>query len=194
MAPFCQMLNLLAPVRVHGPVAVFVRFGIVFALACACGPSLRAPKPAPPPPAGSLPPLPRSSIAAVLEHRDELGLTIVQVGQLEDLDERLAQRNSALHDVPAVQPTKPAAASPRPPGQRGMGMGRGSRGGAGRPEPARPPESIEERSDDNDTHAYLEAEEVVLTPEQRERARDIAEDYREKLYDRREVLSGRRGR
>ena len=177
--------------------AVFLRLGTVLALACACGPSPLAPKPAPPPPAGSLPPLPRSSIAAVLEHRDELGLTVVQVGQMEDLDERLAQRNAALDDVPAGQQTKPSAASPRRPStRRGMGMGRGSSpgGAARRPETARPPESIEERRDDNDTHAYLEAEEIVLTPEQRERARDIAEDYREKLYDRREVLSGRRGR
>ena len=177
--------------------AVFVRLGTVLALACACGPSPLAPKPAPPPPAGSLPPLPHSSIAAVLEHRDELGLTVVQVGQMEDLDERLAQRNAALHDVPAGQQPKPSAASPRPPSmRRGMGMGRGSSpGGSGRrPETARPPESIEERMDDNDTHAYLEAEAIVLTPEQRERAHDIAEDYREKLYDRREVLSGHRGR
>jgi hypothetical protein len=73
-------------------------------------------------------------------------------------------------------------------------MGRGSRAGARRPEKAGAPESIEERVDDNDTHAYLEAEELVLTPEQRDRARDIAEDYREKLYDRREILSGHRGR
>jgi hypothetical protein len=139
-----------------------------------------------------LPPLPRSSIAAVLEHREELGLTIVQVGQLEDLDERLAQRNAAVRDAPAAQQTKPSAAKPS--GRGGMRMGRGSRGGALNPERTRPPESVEERIDDNDTHAYLEAEGIVLTPEQREPARDIAEDYREKLYDRREVLSGHRGR
>jgi hypothetical protein len=182
-------------------VAVFVRLGTVLALACACGPSLRNPKPAPPPPPGSLPPLPRSSIAAVLEHREELGLTVVQVGQLEDLDERLAQRNAVLHDAPAGQQTKPSPAKPSQPGGltmtgggRGGIRGRGSRGGALNPERARPPESVEERMDDNDTHAYLEAEGIVLTPEQRERARDIAEDYREKLYDRREVLSGHRGR
>jgi hypothetical protein len=183
-------------------VAVFVRLGAVLAFACACGPSLRDPKPAPPPPPGSLPPLPRSSIAAVLDHKQELGLTVVQVGQLEDLDERLAQRNAALRDAPAGPQTKPSPAKPSQSGgptmtgggRGGMRMGRGSRGGALNPERARPPESIEERIDDNDTHAYLEAEGIVLIPEQQERAREIAEDYREKLYDRREVLSGHRGR
>jgi hypothetical protein len=40
------------------------------------------------------------------------------------------------------------------------------------------------RLDDNDTKAYLDAEEI-LTEAQRSRARDIAEDYREQLYDRR---------
>jgi len=184
-------------------VGVFLRSCTLLALICACGPSLRDPKPPPPPPPGSLPPLPRSSIAAVLEHREELGLTIVQVGQLEDLDERLAQRNAALRDAPGQKPQ--TQASPGQPSQRGgltmtrggrggMGMGRGSRGGARTSDPDRKPMSIEERMDDNDTHAYLEAEEIVLLPEQRERARAIAEDYREKLYDRREVLSGRRGR
>jgi len=185
-------------------VAVFVRLCTVLVMASACGPSLRDPKPPPPPPPGSLPPLPRSSIAAVLEHRDELRLSVVQLGQLEDLDERLAQRNAALRDAPDPKAKPPAAASPAPPAQRGgftmsrggggMGTGGRSRGGAKNPETAHPPESLEERMDDNDTRAYLEAEEIVLQPEQRERAREIAEDYRAMLFDRREVLSGHRGR
>jgi hypothetical protein len=38
--------------------------------------------------------------------------------------------------------------------------------------------------DENDTKAYLDAEEF-LTDEQKPKAREIAESYREQLYDRR---------
>jgi hypothetical protein len=38
--------------------------------------------------------------------------------------------------------------------------------------------------DDNDTRAYLEVEERVLTEQQRPRAQEIATAYREALYDR----------
>jgi hypothetical protein len=41
--------------------------------------------------------------------------------------------------------------------------------------------------DANDTKAYLDAENL-LKAEQRERAREIAADFREKLYERREQL------
>jgi len=39
------------------------------------------------------------------------------------------------------------------------------------------------RLDDNDTRAYLEVEEKVLTASQRPRAQEIASQYREALYD-----------
>jgi uridine phosphorylase len=50
--------------------------------------------------------------------------------------------------------------------------------------------ALETRLDDADTAAFLKAE-AVLTPGQRERARAIAESYREKLFERRELLRGR---
>jgi hypothetical protein len=186
---------------------------VALALVASCsGKSLRAPPARPPPPPGSLPPLPRSSIAAVLEHRDELRLTPDQIDRLEALDDKLAERNAALREAadgtsaagadagPAKAATPPASRGPTMTGGRhgggmgmgGMGMGRGSpRGGAahhGSSDEPRAHESVEQRMDDNDTRAYLDAEETVLTPGQRERARDIAEDFREKLYDRRELL------
>ena len=103
----------------------------------------------------------------------------------------MAQRNSNPTMSAVQRPT--LRGEPPPASQTAWGWG-ADRAAVQSPGAARPPESIEERIDDNDTHAYLEAEEIVLTPEQRERARDIAEDYREKLYDRREALSGPRGR
>ena len=49
---------------------------------------------------------------------------------------------------------------------------------------------MQDMMDDNDTRAYLEAE-GYLDDAQRERARDIAEKYREDLYDRRSEESER---
>ena len=75
-------------------------------------------------------------------------------------------------------------------GMRGGGMGRrGSRGG-GSPPPSHviSESSIEERLDANDTKAYLDAESASLTEGQKDRAREIASEYREKLYERRELL------
>ena len=45
--------------------------------------------------------------------------------------------------------------------------------------------TLEDRFDENDTKAYLDAE-GVLTDGQRERAREIASDCREQLYEQRE--------
>lgn len=191
-----------------------LRFVLLLAFVACSGKSLRSQAPPPPPPAGSLPPLPRSSIAAVLEHREELALTPDQVQRLEEYDEKLAARNATLREGSASAYTAagsdagPPAQGSTPSGQRGgvnmsggrrggggMGMGRGGRSGGGprrnAPAEERSGESLEQRMDDNDTRAYLEAEEQVLDPGQRERARAIAEEYREKLYDRREQL-GRR--
>jgi hypothetical protein len=47
-----------------------------------------------------------------------------------------------------------------------------------------PEASAQDRMDENDTKAYLDAEEV-LTEDQKAKAREIAESYREQLYDRR---------
>jgi hypothetical protein len=45
--------------------------------------------------------------------------------------------------------------------------------------------TLEDRLDENDTKAYLDAE-GVFTEAQRARAREIASDYREQLYEQRE--------
>jgi hypothetical protein len=45
--------------------------------------------------------------------------------------------------------------------------------------------SLQDRLDSNDTKAYLDGEEL-LTEAQRDRAREIASDYRAALYDQRE--------
>ena len=45
--------------------------------------------------------------------------------------------------------------------------------------------------DDNDTKAYIDAE-SFLTEEQRPRARAIAEEYREQLYDWREAMRAKK--
>jgi hypothetical protein len=161
------------------------------------------PPPAPAaPPAAALPPLPRSSIAAVVLKRDELHLTDDQVRQMEEIDRRREQADQALRDEPAhAKKAGTSGGSPPPAGGTGMGGMRGGRmggmGGMGgrrrsggvspsAGERDRPP-TAEERMDDNDTRAYLEAE-AVLDEEQRPKARDIAERYREALYDRREQL------
>jgi hypothetical protein len=84
---------------------------------------------------------------------------------------------------------------------RGGGMGGGMRGGGmhgGRMGGGIPASgssgvrktdrqaTLEDRLDENDTKAYLDAANV-LTEEQKGRARDIASEYREQLYDRREI-------
>jgi hypothetical protein len=122
--------------------------------------------------------LPRSSLAAVLAHRAELGLDDDQVRRLERLDDDLQRRNAEL----------PAAAPEGRPGDR---RGPGPAGGRG--EPRRPPADPERVRSDNDTAAYLQAEEI-LRPEQRDRAREIAERYREELFDQRAAArkAGRR--
>jgi hypothetical protein len=147
-----------------------------------------------------LPPLPRSSIAAVIEQRDALGLTGDQVQRLSELDDQRARvdqeiRSKAGEAKPTSSTTQQQSAAAGS-GQRGAGsghMGRGRRGsgfthreaGDGS---ASAPRSLQDRLDDIDTDSYLDAEQSVLTPAQRPAARLIAEDFREHLYERRELL------
>src|SRR5262249_16790113 len=101
----------------------------------------------PPPPAASppapLPPLPRSSIAAVLEHRDEVLLSDDQVRQLERIDQEREKANQALlgamakHAGQGSGQRASSAPASAPPGGGGMGMGMGGMragrmGGGGR--------------------------------------------------------------
>ena len=76
---------------------------------------------------------------------------------------------------------------------RGGGMGgHGPRppAGGGAASASDPEAAAQDRMDANDTKAYLDGE-ALLKDEQRERAREIASDYREKLYERRELLRSR---
>jgi hypothetical protein len=143
-----------------------------------------------------LPPLPASSIAAVIEHRQELVLTDDQVRRLQELDN---QRVRADQEITEKSEQHKEAAPQRPAnagmGGRGMGMGRRgmgmrgggySRGASGGND--RQPRTLQDRLDDNDTNAYLTAEEEILMPSQRPRAREIAEDFREQQYERRDQL------
>lgn len=183
------------------------------ALVAALAACASTPKPAaqPPAPASSLPPLPRSSIAAVVQHRGELGLTDEQVRQMEVRDQQRETEDAAIRDELAKRRAAKAGAqgsssgaSPSAAGGGGsgggmrgggMGMGGGMRGGgmrggrmprgpAGEGSKGNPEATAQDRMDENDTKAYLDAE-GVLTDAQKAKARDIAEDYREQLYDRR---------
>jgi hypothetical protein len=171
-----------------------------------CGSSTPPAKPmgaasADPSPAAALPPLPRSSLAAVLLHRDELQLSDDQVKAIQGLDEELAARAKALTDRPGGG-VRPDGGAGQPQGSSGGGGSKrlhaiGGRGGSGMKGGAgsgfhgsssgssKGVRSLEERLDDADTRAYIQAEEGILNPEQRDRAREIAEKYREDLYDRR---------
>jgi hypothetical protein len=165
-----------------------MRAVLVLVLA-ACGSAPPNQAPAPATPATNLPPLPRSSIAAVLLHRQELALTDEQVRAMQDIDERLAEVNAKVAEGPTLHRIAPDAGTPQS-GLRMTGMGgRGSGGSHGGYKPDPPPQElinaqIEKRQDENDTRSYLRAEQV-LTEEQRAKAREYAEQYREALYDRR---------
>ena len=133
-------------------------------------------------------PLPRSSIAAVLQHKDELQLTDDQVRRLQELDDQLEQQNAALRQAAEKRKSKDPSSS----GGFGKGIGGGSRGAMGGRLMRGPrssasdgsgPKSLEERMDDNDTNAYLEAEKV-LTEQQRARATEIASKFRQERWDR----------
>jgi hypothetical protein len=169
----------------------------------------------PPPPPAALPPLPRSSIAAVLEHRNELELEDDQVLRLQDMDESLEVNNAALRAQ--FLRDKPDAGGAGHPhlvhgdssgstgagaGMGGPGMGGGGMGGRGGRRGGDPSGYGDEQSeaaryrhlldqiDNNDTRAYLEAEEL-LTDAQKPRARAIATKYRADLSDRREATKAK---
>jgi hypothetical protein len=130
-------------------------------------------------------PLPRSSIAAVLQHRGELQLSDEQVRRLQDLDDQLERQNAALRQEADKRQTQgqPSGGAFRGAmgGRSGMG-GRSIGGSRSPPSNANGPKSIEERIDDNDTSAYLEAEKV-LTESQTPQAWEIASRFREESWD-----------
>jgi hypothetical protein len=166
-------------------------------------------KPSAPVDVASLPPLPRSSIAAVVQQRAKLGLTDDEVRDLEELDQAREKANAAFMDEVAQKQKAAQAASTSagsgPPagggqgggmggggmrggGMRGGGMGgrRGPQQGASEAANATAPATVQDRLDENDTKAFFDAEQV-LTEAQRDPAREIASDYRAQLYERRQL-------
>ncbi|HTN52375.1 MAG TPA: hypothetical protein VML50_08245 [Anaeromyxobacter sp.] len=171
--------------RRAGPAAL-----LALGLACARAAPVPAPHPAPAP----APRLPRSSIAAVLEHRAELALDEAQVARLEEAERGLEKELAAVPGSrPAAPVGAPAGEAARPPGRGhggGGGEGQGKHGGRGQGSPGG--QDPDQRRDDADTRAFLQVEEV-FRPEQRERAREIAEAYREARYDAREAARAKGG-
>jgi hypothetical protein len=119
-----------------------------------------------------------------LLHREELRLTETQVEALQRRDDELAREDAALRAQVAKSHPSTSASGAAPPPASGGSSGRGGRrphqGGPGE---ARRPADPLTRLDDNDTRAYLEVEERLLTEAQRPRAQAIASQYREALYD-----------
>lgn len=215
------------------------RTRLLLLLAAVAGAGGCASAPVAPEPPVDEPPLPRSSIVAVLAHRGELGLSDEQAAALEQADAELQVQLARLRSeggapahgsiaapghggAPAggMPPVGgpgaggPAGASGGKPGGFGMNMGPGgfqaspagggmgggpgpagaappgAPPGAGRRDPVKAEQALEARFDDADTRAFLKAE-AALTPAQRDRAREIAGAYRERLFERRERQRGR---
>ena len=161
----------------------------LFVLGCAS-----APPPAPPASPPSVAPpaedFPRSSIAAILAHRQELELTSDQLDALGRRDDALAKEDAPLRARLAAGTSSPTSSSTR---SAGMGGGRHGHHGGQRGQPTLHGPDPLTQLDDNDTRAYLEIEEKVLTEAQRPRAREIASAYREALYDRQHPSTSRGG-
>lgn len=155
-----------------------------------------------PVPRPELPPLPRSSIAAVLQRRADLGLTDEQAQKLQARDDELEKQNEGLHEpgTGRKQGGGGDGSGMRHGGGMGMGgMGGGGMhggggghhgqwgGGGGGVQRESHIESVQQQRDANDTAAFTEIE-SVLTDDQRTKAESIASEYRDQLYHQREVL------
>jgi outer membrane receptor protein involved in Fe transport len=164
-----------------------------------------------------LPPLPRSSIAAVVAHKAELGLSDDQVRDLELRDQEREREDAAIRDEvekkrKQAQDAKANAAGGtgtgssggggsstgggggmrgggmRGGGMRGGGMGRGLRGPiGGGATKASDHEASIQDRMDADDTKAYLDGENLLKPEQRDQAREIASDFRAQLYERREA-------
>jgi len=109
---------------VRGAIAVIVAV-VVMLPACSHHPTPAAVDPA------TLPALPRSSLAAVILHRSELGLTDDQVRELEQIDQRRESEDVAVRAELAPK-AKPVASS-------GSGSGTGNAGSGGAASPSAAP-------------------------------------------------------
>jgi hypothetical protein len=138
-------------------------------------------------------------VAAVLGRRGDLGLTDAEVRRLEEIDAELARAQAAGASRPKDERGGAGAASGR---SDSTIPSPGSMTRAGELPPP-PPTAAERRrnaaadreaaraandpyaaADQLDTAAFFRAE-AALRPEVREKAREIAERYREELYDER---------
>jgi hypothetical protein len=167
-----------------------------------------------PPPPKPLPPKPpeRSSLDVLLRHRSELGLTDEQVTKLEAMDEARETEVASLREQ--LQPKKNDEGGGRAPptgglgsqpppgmgngmgaargGGRGMGgMQRGMQGGSRAPSDPDRLHRLRGKIDDADTRSFLQAQNDVLTEQQREPAGKMASTYRALLYDYNEALRAR---
>jgi hypothetical protein len=133
--------------------------------------------------------LPRSSIAAVLQHRGDLDLTDAQLQRLQARDDALEQQQAPLRDA-AAKPLVAKAAQATPDSAPAPSGRHGSRHRNPTPDAKPVGQTPQEQLDDNDTRAYLEAEAEVLTEKQRDPAREVASKYREDLYDQRSRAQG----
>ena len=86
--------------------------------------------PVAPAPLADLPPLPRSSIVAVLAHRGELGLDDAQVAALDRADAELQVQLSRLR-AEGMPPAEPRPAAGPPPGMGPPSSGPGAAGPGG---------------------------------------------------------------
>ncbi len=168
----------------------FVAFLALLAAACA------APRPASAPGAARapLPKLPRSSVAAVLARGQELSLDDAQVHALRKIDDDLAERQGIARREGAPGRPPPAAAPAPALGEQEGGGRRGGGHRAGAKEPhhaASRPADPDALWDDNDTEAFHQAE-ALLRRDQLDRAREIAEQFRERLYDVRAARESKR--
>ncbi|HEX5749264.1 MAG TPA: hypothetical protein VFZ09_23750 [Archangium sp.] len=144
------------------------------------------------------PPVMKSSLAVVLEHRTELALSTEQVAWLEQREQQLQQENAPLKQkLEELRP--PRGEGRRPPPGEGMAPPAGGPGGEGAPDRAAMEErmtqvrSIMDGMRDNDTRAYDEAE-TVMTEAQKTQARAFITQEREAMRQRHEAMRQQRGR
>jgi hypothetical protein len=149
------------------------------------------------------PPVMKSSLAVVLEHRTELALSAEQVAWLEQREQQLQQENAPLKQkLEELRPPRGGEGRRPPPGD-GMGPPMGGRmggpGGEGGPDRAAMEErmtqvrSVMDGMRDNDTRAYNETE-TVLTEAQKTQARALIAQEREAMRQQHEAMRQQRGR
>jgi len=123
----------------------------------------------------------------VLVQRQELGLDEAEVRGLWRIDDDLASRQAiTLREAATAHPPKAASEGEGALERRGGGH---HAGGTVRAEAKASPADRDEIWNDNDTAAFREAE-GLLRPDQVDRAREIAERFRERRYDARAARVG----